>query len=50
MRVVYTWAYSDEVLYININGMEKVKTNILNEKVKGKLDNVGGPSLTNYLQ
>lgn len=42
-RAAYARAHPDEVLYINIDGMDQAKTNIPNDKVKGKSDDVGAP-------
>ena len=43
VRAAYARAHPDEVLYINIDGMDQAKTNIPNDKVKGKSDDVGAP-------
>ena len=42
-RAAYARAHPDEVLYINIDGMDQAETNIPNDKVKGKSDDVGAP-------
>lgn len=42
-RAEYARGHTDEVLYINIDGMDQAKTNIPNELSKAKGDDVGMP-------
>lgn len=48
-RTKYAREHPDEVLYINIDGMDQAKTNLPNDLAKGKSDDTGRPLVAKLL-